>query len=353
MANVQKQFSDFNDKIRLRRFDENQILREKRDAVRDRLDEKLPGVFKEHEEECPGYYYRNQGSYELDTGVVPLDGDFDIDQGIYFAVSTSDYPDPVVLKERVHEALDGHTKDVRIRRPCVTVQYQRGGEPVYHVDMAVYSDGAENTDGKSRLAVGRENSAEEYRKWEVSSPQALIDTIIGRFTTESDRKQFRRIVRYLKRWKDQNFSPDGNAAPLGIGLTVATYDDLRPEYSDPTAGTPDDLLAMRNLVRAILGRFTTGYDAEQGKVRRPLKVLLPVEPWNDLFEQMTDTQMTRFEEKLEQFRDALDAADRAVDPHDAAKELQKVLGDDFPVPEKKDTATQHATSAFVTSSNSA
>jgi hypothetical protein len=352
MANVQKQFEGFNGKIRLGRFDENQTLRDKRDAVRDRLDEKLPDIFKKYDEQCPSYYYRNQGSYKMDTGVVPLDGDFDIDQGIYFAVSSDTYPDPVVLKQRVHEALDGHTKDVRIRRPCVTVQYQRGGEPVYHVDIAVYSDEDENADSKSRLAVGRENSADENRQWEVSNPQALIDTILGRFKG-NDRKQFRRIVRYFKRWKDQNFSSDGNAAPLGIGLTVATYDDLNPAYSDPTAGTPDDLLAMRNLVRAILGKFTTVYDLNQGKNRRRLKVLLPVEPWNDLFEQMSDTQMTRFEEKLEHLRDALDAAANAVDPHDAATELSKVFGGDFPVPEKKETAKQHAASAFVTSSSNA
>lgn len=184
--------------------------------------------------------------------------------------------------------------------------------------MAVYSDGAENTDGKSRLAVGREKSADENRTWDVSNPQALIDTIRGRFTG-NDRKQFRRVVRYFKRWRDKNFSSDGNAAPLGIGLTVAAYDDLRCEYSDRTAGTPDDLLAMRNLVGAILGRFTTEYDWTEGKNRRRLRVKLPVEPWNDLFEQMTDTQMSQFEEKLERLRDALNAADAAVDPWDHVK----------------------------------
>lgn len=352
MANVQKQFEKFNDTIRLGRFEENQVLREKRDAVRNRLDEKLPDVFEKYDEKCPKYSYRNQGSYEMGTGVVPLNCDFDIDQGIYFETPASTYPDPVVLKKRVHEALDGHTKDVKIRRPCVTVQYQRSDEPIYHVDMAVYSDGAQNTDGKSRLAVGRESSSAENRRWDVSNPQALIDTILGRFTG-NDRKQFRRIVRYLKRWKDHNFSSDGNAAPLGIGLTVATYDDLRCEYSDPTAGTPDDLLGLRNLVRVILGRFKTEYDVKEGKYRRRLKVLLPVEPWNDLFEQMTDTQMTWFEEKLGKLRDALNAADAAVDPHDAAQELRKVFGDDFPVPEKKETAKAYVSSAFVTSSNNA
>jgi hypothetical protein len=352
MANVQKQFEAFNDTIRLGRFEENQVLREKRDVVRNRLDQKLPEVFKKYNEKCPKYFYRNQGSYEMDTGVVPLNCDFDIDQGIYFETPTSTYPDPVVLKKRVHEALDGHTKDVKIRRPCVTVQYQRSNEPIYHVDIAVYSDGAQNTDGKSRLAVGREASSAENRRWDVSSPQTLIDTILGRFTG-NDRKQFRRTVRYLKRWKDYNFPADGNAAPLGIGLTVAAYDDLQCEYSDPTAGIPDDLLCLRNLVREILGRFKTEYDLSEGKYRHRCKFMLPVEPWNDLFERMTDTQMAQLEEKLGILRDALDAADVAVDPHDAAKKLAEVFGGDFPVPEKKETAKSYPSPAFVTSSSNA
>lgn len=49
VANVQKQFNEFDGKIRLGRFDENQVLRDKRNAVRDQLDEKLPGVFEKHD----------------------------------------------------------------------------------------------------------------------------------------------------------------------------------------------------------------------------------------------------------------------------------------------------------------
>jgi hypothetical protein len=152
----------------------------------------------------------------------PLDGDYDIDQGL----APAEYPDPVVLKARVHEALDGHTSSVRIRRPCVTVQYQRDGEPVYHVVVAVYSAASATRDGKARLATGREHSADAFRVWNVSDPEGLTATIFGRFTGD-DRKQFRRVVRYLKRWRDRNFSEGGHAAPVGGGLTVATYDRLR------------------------------------------------------------------------------------------------------------------------------
>ncbi len=161
MARVQKQFEEFHETIKLKRFGENEILREKRDIIRGKLKERLPGVFENHGEECPSFYFRDQGSYEMGTGTKPLNADYDIDQGLYFEVGTAAYPDPVVLKQRVHEAIKGHTKEVRIRRPCVTVFYEREDEPLYHVDIAVYSDAAENRDGKAWLC---QNSGRQYRR---------------------------------------------------------------------------------------------------------------------------------------------------------------------------------------------
>ncbi len=352
MANVQKQFEEFHDRIKLKRFGENETLREKRNIIRDKLEDRLPTIFEKYDEECPEFYFLDQGSYEMGTGTKQLDGgDYDIDQGLYFKVSTADYPDPVVVKERVHKALDGHTGDVRIRRPCVTVFYQHDGEPIYHVDIAVYSDGSENPDGKSKLAKGRQNSADEYRFWEVSDPQTLSEKIFDRFEG-NDRAQFRRIVRYLKRWKDKNFPTDGNAAPLGIGLTVATYDDLQPTYADVVAGKADDLAALRNLAHAISNRFTLTWDDDEQLWVRRLIVKLPVEPWNDLFEQMTNNQMVDLESKLEKLLEALDTAIGEVDPHEACKKLEKVFGEDFPIPEKEETGKRHAP-AIVSSSNSA
>lgn len=351
MANVQKQFDEFDGKIRLGRFDEEETLREKRDTVRKKLRERLPEVFDAHDEDCPEFYFRNQGSYELGTGVKPLDGDYDIDQGLYFKVSTTTYPDPVVLKKRVLEALDGHTDSVQIRRPCVTVQYRRADEPLYHVDLAVYSDGPENADQKSRLATGKENSAEKFRTWDLSDPQGLVERIQDRFHS-NDRAQFRRCIRYLKRWRDKAFASAGNGAPIGIGLTVGAYDDLRPVYFDAVAGSPDDLTSLRNLIRDVLAHFTPEWDAEQEKTVKRLKVTLPVEPYNDLFERMTNRQMEEFEEKLERLLEALDYALVEVDPHDACKKLKRVFGDDFPVPDKSDTAKRHS-AAIVSSSGSA
>ncbi len=64
-------------------------------------------MFAAHGETCPDYEFRDQGSYEMGTGTKPLNGDYDIDQGLYFAVSPAEYPDSVVLKGTFHNPHSG------------------------------------------------------------------------------------------------------------------------------------------------------------------------------------------------------------------------------------------------------
>jgi len=101
MADVQNYFEEFDQEIRLGRFDQEETLREKRDRIRDRLKEKLPEVFESHDEEVHDFYFEDQVSYEMGTAIEAIHGDIDIDQGLYVHVSTDEY-DPVVLKERVY-----------------------------------------------------------------------------------------------------------------------------------------------------------------------------------------------------------------------------------------------------------
>lgn len=352
MANVQAQFEQFNDTIRLGRFNENATLREKRDIIRRKLKANLPGVFKKYNETCPEYYFLDQGSYEMDTGTKPLYGDYDIDQGLYFLVSSTEWPDPVQLKERVFEALDDHTNRVELRRSCVTVFYSSNDEPLYHVDVAVYSDGSVNADGKSYHAKGKRYSLPENRYWEVSNPQQLSDTIFDKFPGAEDRKQFRRVVRYWKRWKAVNFTAGGGAAPNGIGLTLLTYYYFHPTYTDVFANTHNDLAAMRALVEAVLTRFEWVYDEDEQAYVERLVVKLPIEPWKDVFDRMTAKQMRAFKEKLTTLKDALVYAEGVADTRAACERLQFVFGDDFPVPEKQETASSHPRSV-TSSGNSA
>ncbi|MFY0533049.1 cyclic GMP-AMP synthase DncV-like nucleotidyltransferase [Nannocystis pusilla] len=112
----------------------------------DRIRERLDG---------PSFSHFNQGSYELRTGVKPVDGDYDIDVGLRFNTTKQEWTDPVALKQRVVDALSGYK--VELRRPCVTVYYQRRNEPLYHVDLNVYVPA--ETDGMFHLAVGKVGDA--------------------------------------------------------------------------------------------------------------------------------------------------------------------------------------------------
>lgn len=353
MAYVQAQFEAFHETIRLRRFDENATLRKKRDIIRNRVNAYLADVFEAYGDDIPTWSWRNQGSYELGTGVKPIGGaEIDIDQGLYFDVDSRDW-DPVDLKARVHEVLDGHTKRVAIRRPCVTVWYHQGGEPVFHVDIAVYAKGS--TWAKSRIAMGKTSSGDAYRTWDVSDPQSLIDALYRRFPSGPRRDQFRRVVRALKRWKDVNFRDAGNEAPLGVALTVCAYHGLQNRAFDPfslTFDDPDDRAALLGLVDWIRSQITPAYDPSRGCTSRALSVYLPAEPHNDLFERMTPFQTEKFEAKLDALRDALVEAGNAVDPVVACRALQRVFGDDFPVPEPQDTA-RATRKAFSRSGSSA
>ena len=131
MPAVQKQFDDFHSNIKLDDDDEKAKLREKRDILIRTLRENLPN-------DVPAFEPFHQGSYSMHTGVVPLDGNYDIDVGIIFDCKRDKYADPVELKKKVRDALNSNGRTVVIRRPCVTVNYMRNGEPEYHVDLAIY-----------------------------------------------------------------------------------------------------------------------------------------------------------------------------------------------------------------------
>lgn len=342
MAKIQSQMLKFHAVIKLKRFEQNAVLREKRDIILAILKDGLTKMFEEKGLTPPQYEIFNQGSYDLGTGNQPTEGDFDIDVGIRIKISKDDYLDPVEVKTWIYEALKDHTQRVEMRRPCVTVFYQQDGEPIYHVDFAIYSDGSENADGKTYLAKGKLNSAAEHRIWEEADPQGLSDSIKSRFQDREDDKQFRRAIRYLKRWKDVVFSSSGNAAPRGIALTIAAYNwFVACKTFDSFANTTeyDDLEAARILVAAMLNQFQL--ISCEGELVNRLQVFLPTAPYSDLFEKMTNSQMAKFKEKLESLLEAVQEAQRLVDLTDACEVLVQHFGDDFPVPDKTTTAQTH------------
>ena len=327
MANVQTYFNRFNDTIR-RNYDDNSVLRGKRDLLLKDLREGLQRHFQTASVGIPKFGMFNQGSYAMGTGIEPLPGeDYDIDVGLNFHLSKNDYS-PVDVKQWVYEALHTGNRKVEYKRPCVRVQYHRAGEDLYHVDLAVYSGSNSNWDNQTYLAKGFLGSAPENQIWEPADPHGLIEDFQRKFQgQDGNREQFRRIIRYLKRWKDVNFSANGNERPTGIAITACALKWFR-------VGTAynfldgknyyDDLTALKNLTGSILNQF--GFQSR-------ISVRLPVPPYNDLFEKMSDKQMQNFKIKLAGLTSIyLNKAENAANISLACRPLQDVFGNDFPTP---------------------
>ena len=327
MVNLQSEFMDFHNTIKL--DIENATLREKRDILLKKLKEKIS-------EDAASYTSFNQGSYAMGTGIKPDDGDYDIDVGLKFDIDHNDYSDPIEVKKWVKDALDGHTKKVVIRRSCVTVTYQEDGEDAYHVDFAVYA--ANNPNGKLYIAKGKENSKPENRYWEESDPQELIDLINSVFDDADDRMQFKRVIRYSKKWKNQHFDLAGNSAPTGIAITALAYNLFQPEYTmDSFSGKRqyDDFTAYKKFMEAIKNTFSYQWDSESQTWYYAISQTLPVAPGNNLFEKMTPKQQNSFHDKVVTVISKLEEAEKKKKRSDACKIMAEIFGNDFPVTVEK------------------
>ncbi|MCP4181192.1 MAG: nucleotidyltransferase [bacterium] len=342
---LQTEFNSFHEKVKLYDKEDNKELRDKRDM----LAEELRTYFKKKAENEGTskitFSLENQGSYSMGTGIKPLeDCDYDIDVMVLLNISKDDYT-PVEVKKWVYEALDKHNRTVEYKKPCVRVQYFKDGKEAFHVDLALYSN--QNDNGKIYLSKGKPTSATEEKKWEVSEPKLLKDKINNKFDDTDDRLQMKRVIRYLKRWKDFKFNSTGNGKPTGIALTALAYDLFQTEINRNSFNSSvelRDIVALRKLVSSIIGEFSWFSDT--------ISVNLPVEPYNDLFEKMSVNQQKILKEKLEKLKSALEKAESEPDPHEASKILIKQLGDDFPEVEKDKSAQKRAL-AFPGKSESA
>lgn len=335
MADVQKQFNQFHEDIKL--SNENDLLREKRDILKANLEEGLRDV-----KDAPSIHkFLLQGSYSTYMGINSPDGDYDIDVGVVFDCTKDDIG-AMSLKNMVRDALDRSNRTPVIKNPCITTQYSKNGEPSYHVDMPIY---VKRQDGHGYdLAWGKSSSSED---WRHNDPVGLVDIINGKYLDEYERAQFRRLVKYTKTWKNNKCK---SLEVPSIGLCLAVMDCSSPQidFFDKSA---NDLLSLRLILDHIIDRFTwAGFDNDENALYR-LTSILPVVPGVDVFAELTDRQMTDLKTKMESFRDALVCAEDEERVDSACKSIAKHLPD-FPVPDKSATAKAAAISLNNTGSSS-
>jgi hypothetical protein len=323
---LQEQFVKFNETIRID-YDVKSELKEKRDI--------LIGILRDSGK-LPGFTVLNQGSYIMYTGLEAVDKEYDIDVGLRFDVNTSDY-EPMDLKNIICDILKNHTEyGSKVKKPCVTITYKKDGEAAYHVDLVAYTYEDKNDhDSQMHLARGKDSTPDEIC-WEKSDPKGLVDYINNAITIGNDRDQYRRIIRYIKRWKNLKFDNNGHAEPASIGITLIAADKFQASSNN---GEYNDLDALISFVKKIQNLFSYKGISDKGRLLYRIKYPLPYElkfdTNTDVFEKMSDSQMTDFKDKIDKLVRDLEVVQSEVDEVEQCKKLQKIFGDDFEVPETK------------------
>ncbi|MFK7796669.1 MAG: nucleotidyltransferase [Aureispira sp.] len=308
--NSQSNFIKFYNKIKFSQQDNNQYLNEKRDQLVNEIQRYLK------EEGKPSIQVYNQGSYALDTGIKPLGKrDFDIDIALVFDLQTRDYNDPTDVKQWVVNAIRHYSHgQPEMRTPCVRVEFKKNGRVHYHVDLAIYG----YCNNVKHIAKGRRGSQAQNKKWEPSEPVKLKQKLNKQFSNGAQRAQYKRIICYLKRWKDVHFKARTNEAPTGIALTVMAYQWFAPQVRKQKA---DDLKALYLFL-------------EKCKQHQyGLGVKLPVRPQNALFTAINQSPKHRekYLKKMKQLCRIVKQAYQCSNVSEAAQLLRGQFGTDFPI----------------------
>lgn len=313
---IQRKFINFHDAIKLSREDSKYAeAREKDDSIREKLEE----AFKE-----AGYPVIEtfiQGSLKTATTIKHPKNDFDIDRAL--VIDAANAPeDPVEVKKLVCDVLERRGfKNAKIKMPCVTADYASLN---LHIDIVVYKKKGDTYE----LAVGKRNSSENMKEWSASDPKGLIDNINDKsgYIGSSDVKlsQYKRLVRYLKRWRDEQFEDSVGKKVYSIGLTVMLKQQFRPSLNDE--GKPQDLVALRDSIDGILNG---GYFLSQADGNYKVKVTLPVSPYRDIFDSSSVATATQLRNKMSTMLRKLDSALAEPSLKKQCKILRELFGDDF------------------------
>lgn len=295
MADLNKLFNTFNEKITLGPT-KKENLRIGRNALRKKIKDK----FEEKNRTKPKFC--GQGSFMMKTTVNPINGEYDLDDGVYIQgfsdKEENEWPVASTIHSWIKEAVNGHTSTPPVNKnTCVRVIYVND----YHIDLPSYII-------KDDVAY----LAHKDKGWIVSDPKAFTDWFIGSVKEEGE--QLRSLVKYLKAWKDYK-----SVDLKGIEITILVGENFYPSENR------DDL--------SLLGTLTSIIDVLENE----FKCVKPVAPNEDLFEDISDTKKENIISSLKKLRDKIQEAVNKEDEEEASNIMIEYFGSRFPKGEKKAT----------------
>jgi len=289
MADCNDLFKGFHDDAISVPTSKEEYLKQARDAIRERIRKYFRDT---KEERCPKFY--QQGSFALKTQVAPIDGEYDVDDGVYLQ-NLEPEKDKWPKTETVHDwiccGVESHTSQKPInKKNCVRVVY--AGD--YHVDLPIYS----KYNDEFYLARLGDN------QWIRSDPKSFRDWFVGEVKEKGE--QLRRNVRYMKAWSDY-----GDLVFTGMMLTV-----LCGKYHVNSERDDESLVST---AQAIANAIT---------IERALHN--PVDPTEDLLsgwgEDKIDGLVSTFEKLHRKGQEAIEK----ISKEEASKIWIGLFGDRFP-----------------------
>lgn len=303
MASLHQQYNRFNTQISLNKDKKASLI-----TSRNSLKEKIKKYFKEEKSDELQPKFWEQGSFAMNTTVNPIpvkDEDdktllkYDLDLGIYF-IENEDEDNRKNIDtwhNWVFNAVENHTNTappVR-KNTCVRVIFNDG----HHIDLPIYYV----NDDKIELA-------HKNKGWIESDPKEFAEW----FTNKAkENQQLRRIVRYLKAWKNYREIKNSNLRfPSGFALTILAVNNFSPNDRDD--------IALKETIEKIKETLDFNFEC-----------LRPTTPeGEDVFSNFSETRKNDFLNAIDcLLKDCQNALDEK-NFKTASKYLRKHFGDRFP-----------------------
>lgn len=293
MADINDLFCEFDDNIKLSDSKEDS-LRKSRDLLR----QKIKDWFSDKNKNQPKFC--GQGSFAMRTTVNPINGnEYDIDDGVYLQgycdESTDDYPAVSTVHSWVKSAVEGHTNKTVDKDTCVRVVYADD----HHIDYPIYI--YSNQEEVPYLA-------HKNKGWTKSDPKALTDWF--RDKVKDNGEQLRRIVRYMKAWKDYSDIP-----LKGIEITILVAENINIYEGRDEKGFYN---TVNEIITELSGNFAC---------------IKPAEPYDNLFLAKSESDKKCIMDGLTDLKASLADAIRSASRKNASLKMRELFGNRFPLGE--------------------
>lgn len=289
MADITRELRQYLETISL-----SQGKKEKLRISRDSLGQKIESHFEENGRKKP--IFRQQGSFDMGTIINPLDGEYDLDYGVYlqgYSDEENDWPSPTTVHNWIIDAVKSHTQTPPENKDtCVRVVFK--GQ--YHIDLPSYIE----SDSKCKLS--------HLDGWIQSQPKDL--TVWFQQQVSAKGQTLRDVVKILKGWSDFQRGKRGKM-PSGLILTILAAEKFvdRDRLDE----------CVYKTVKSIADTVRCG-----------VEVINPTDPNEKISDRLSDAVKKRFQQAIAQLSNRLETAFYENSFAESSKIWIGEFGDRFP-----------------------